>query len=142
MIWHYVPTGENSVDIRSRGGNINHNNLWKHGPPWLSVPAQWPAQGALESTPESQIEVHSLQKVLRITAWVGRFITNCRRGNCRKEDCSHMDSHEVQEQREWWIRCAQNTVRNDQQFHVDRQQLNLQENILCTFRTSIHLLHL
>ena len=41
---------------------------------------------------------------------------------------AHMNSHEVREQREWWIRRAQNTVKDDQQFHVNREQLNLQEN--------------
>ena len=150
VIWHYVPTGENPVDVGSWGGNINHNDLWKHGPPWLSDPAQWLAQGVLESTPESQAEAkvvreifkvaivkeyvldqllqkHSLLKVLRITAWVRRFIANCKRETVERKT-AHMDSHEVREQREWWIRRAQNTVKDDQQFHVNRKQLNRQEN--------------
>ena len=152
VIWHYVPTGENPADVGRRGGNINHNNPWKHGPPWLSDPAQWPAQRALESTPESQAEAkvvrgifkvaivkedvldqllqkHSLPKVLRITAWVRRFITNCKRQTVKRKT-AHMDSHEVREQREWWIRRAQNAVKDDQQFRLDREQLNLQENNL------------
>ena len=111
MIWHYVPTGENPADVGSRGGNINHNNLWKHGPPWLSDPAQWPAQGTLELTRESQAEAQVVREIFKVAIV--------------KEDVLDqlLQKHSLPK-----IRRTQNTVKDDQQFHVDREQLNLQEN--------------
>ena len=111
MILHYVPTGENPADVGSRGGNINHNNLWKHGPPWLSYPAQWPAQGTLELTPESQAEAKVVREIFKVAIV--------------KEDV--LDQL-LQKYSLTKIRRAQNTVKDDQQFHVHREPLNLQEN--------------
>ena len=111
VIWHYVPTGENPADVGSRGGNINHNNLWKHGPPWLSYPAQWPAEGTLELTPESQAQAQVVREIFKVAIV--------------KEDVLDqlLQKHSLTK-----IQRAQNTVKDDQQFHVDREQLNLQEN--------------
>ena len=111
VIWHYVPTGENPADVGSLGGNINHNNLWKHGPPWLSYPAQWPAQGALELTPESQAQAQVVREIFKVAIV--------------KEDV--LDQL-LQKYSLTKIRRAQNTVKDDQQFHVDREPWNLQEN--------------
>ena len=94
-----------------RGGNINHNNLWKHGPPWLSYPAQWLAQGTLELTRESQAEAQVVREIFKVAIV--------------KEDVLDqlLQKHSLTK-----IQRAQNTVKDDQQFHVDREQLNLQEN--------------
>jgi hypothetical protein len=43
----YVPTYENPADIASRASSsasLNNNNMWWHGPNWLSLPkSDWPS---------------------------------------------------------------------------------------------------
>ena len=108
VIWHHVPTTENPADIGSRGGKVSGNTLWKEGPSWLNNPAEWPVQRVLESTPDSKSEAkvikeifkaahieedimdplldkYPLPKVLRIGAWVRRFILNCKRQPAERE---------------------------------------------------------
>ena len=152
VTWHHVPTAENPADIGSRGGKVSGNTLWKEGPSWLSNPAEWPVQRVLESTPDSKSEAkvikeifkaahieedimdplldkYPLPKVLRIGAWVRRFILNCKRQPAQRER-GPINSREVQQQREWWIRRAQDAVKHDARYLADRERLNLQENNL------------
>ena len=152
VTWHHVPTAENPADIGSRGGKVSGNTLWKEGPSWLSNPAEWPVQRVLESTLDSKSEAkvikeifkaahieedimdplldkYPLPKVLRIGAWVRRFILNCKRQPAERER-GPINSREVQQQREWWIRRAQDAVKHDARYLADRELLNLQENNL------------
>ena len=100
VTWHHVPTSQNTADLGSRGGAVEDDQLWKEGPTWLSNRARWPANVTLEATTETRAEAkvkqvlavtfteedefdqllkkHELHKVLRIGAWIQRFITNCR----------------------------------------------------------------
>ena len=150
VTWHHVPTAENPADIGSRGGKVSGNTLWKEGPSWLSNPAEWPVQRVLESTPDSKSEAkvikeifkaedimdplldkYPLPKVLRIGAWVRRFILNCKRQPAERErERGPINSREVQQQREWWLRRAQGAVKHDARYLADRERLNLQENNL------------
>ncbi len=70
-----------------------------------------------------------MPKVLRIGAWVRRFIVNSRRRRAERE-IGPINSREVQQQREWWIRRVQDAVKDDARFLADRERLNLQENDL------------
>ena len=54
--WHYVPTKENPEDLGSRGGVVSKNELWQHGPTWLSNPSEWPPDVVPESSPEVKEE--------------------------------------------------------------------------------------
>jgi hypothetical protein len=153
VIWHHVPTAVNPADIGSRGGKIYGNTLWQEGPSWLSNPAEWPVQRVLEPTPDSKSEAkvikeifkaahieedildplldkYPLPKVLRIGAWVRRFILNCKRRQPAEREVGPINSREVQQQREWWIRLAQDAVKHDARYLADRERLNLQENNL------------
>lgn len=94
--WHHVPTEDNPADRGSRGGNSVDSHLWKQGPTWLSDPSNWPPYIILETTAETMAEAkvnqkifsvaipkhdaldQALLRVLRIGAWVWRFIHNCR----------------------------------------------------------------
>ncbi len=150
--WHHVPTADNPADIGSRGGKITGNKLWEKGPSWLSDPAEWPVQQVLRPTSESQSEAkvvkeifkaaiikedildqllnkYPLPKVLRIGAWVRRFIVNSRRRRAGRK-IGPINSREVQQQREWWIQRVQDAVKDDARFLADRERLNLQENDL------------
>ena len=105
--WHYVNIKDNPADIASRGMHIHQlasNELWWRGPPWLNDQQDWPSLPELESTEESETEKRTISataviaekspqgpeasidlqrydsqhKVIRITAWVYRFVNNAR----------------------------------------------------------------
>jgi hypothetical protein len=99
--WHHVPTKENPANLGSRGGQLTE--LWSHRLAWLGDEAKWPAEILVQTSPESQaeakvtrvllavavtqpeqdchtrlLEKYSLQKTLRIGAWVKRFVHTIR----------------------------------------------------------------
>ena len=77
------------------------------------------------------LDKYPLPKVLRIGAWVRRFILNCKRQPAERErERGPINSREVQQQREWWIRRAQDAVKRDARYLADRELLNLQDNNL------------
>ena len=103
--WRHVPTDQNPADLGTRGGSVTDADLWWNGPNWLQDRHAWPPNpvtAASEVTEaESKIvrevlaamtvvqkqdefdqflEKHDLRKVLRVCAWVERFVRNFRRG--------------------------------------------------------------
>lgn len=148
--WHHVPTEDNPADLGSRGGNVVNNNLWNHGPTWLSDTAKWPPDIILEPTPETMTEAkvkrevlsvavpkqdalhhvlinHSLPRGLRIGAWVWRFVHNCR-GKPLNRRSGPINTEEIQQQELFWIKQAQQSALQLANFEEDRLQLNLQYN--------------
>ena len=109
VLWHHVATDQNPADLGSRGGCVTNNELWQHGPSWLSDKTKWPPEIALqpsqETTEESKhirqqalstaspqrdefdelLESYRLRKVLRVGAWIQRFIRNCRSPSADRE---------------------------------------------------------
>ena len=107
--WRYCPSADNPADLLTRGVTfdaLNSSMKWKHGPVWLSLPTQWPiwqqsailhAQAAEEELEEEQeapsvnskpLGIHtviditrfsSLSTLLSVTAYVLRFVHNCRK---------------------------------------------------------------
>ncbi|XP_028408718.1 uncharacterized protein LOC114531282 [Dendronephthya gigantea] len=101
--WHHVPSEGNPADLGSRGNKCVDSELWRQGPDWLSDPSKWPPNIVLEPSQESRaerkclktvfttttaaprasdqldelLEKRVLRKVLRIGAWVRRFVENC-----------------------------------------------------------------
>ena len=110
MHWGHCPGEENPADIGSRGAlgsKLRDDKLWWCGPQWLTQGEEkWPATVEDIRTPESEEELKkmtnvmvvqvqrpptvvnlvdinrhgSLGKLLRVTAWVLRFIDNARPG--------------------------------------------------------------
>ena len=87
MVWHHVPTSQNPTDLGSRSRSVAKIHLWREGPTWLSNRSEWPADVALEATAVTSVESnefdqlldkYDLFKLLRIGAWIQRFISNCR----------------------------------------------------------------
>lgn len=106
----YVPTKENPADLGSRGGPVaQDNDLWWHGPKWLSDPSTWPVNVTTTATAETLAEAktvrevfklatdheadkldavihkYSLWRVLRIGGWVARFVRNSRSSPSEKK---------------------------------------------------------
>ncbi|XP_060559755.1 uncharacterized protein LOC132719842 [Ruditapes philippinarum] len=106
--WNYCPTKENPADLLTRGISVTHfknSNLWFHGPTWLTTPDSWPVWQEKDTyvtmttfidpatkpkdtiLPLSNISFidmsrfSSLRKLLRVTAYVLRFIFKCRGGS-------------------------------------------------------------
>ena len=102
--WRYVPTDQNPSDLYARGISIvKLNEFWFKGPNWLSNETKWPKQPEIVETTDATEEIiatgemmlleqnndistrmyHSLltkvkfSKLLRITAFIKRFIYNC-----------------------------------------------------------------
>lgn len=101
--WNHVRTHDNPADMASRGvfpSELKNNHLWLHGPAWLLQPkSQWPkiqlnlaanvrleekVQVNIISTPiisESEVLLRFsfFSRLLRTTAYMLRFINNCRK---------------------------------------------------------------
>ena len=105
--WQYCPTQDNPADLVTRGISLDSLidfHLWKYGPPWLLEESQWPkwehseilhlqTTDVSEDPPRSaEASLHhigigriihithysDLSKLLRVSAYVLRFIHNCK----------------------------------------------------------------
>lgn len=123
------------MDCASRGilaSEIINHNLWWHGPPWLALPdEEWPRtkppppiDASLE---EKSVALHtnapseswdlsqrysSWPKLLRITAYIMRFVAHYRKKISRDSDTLlsglSLASSEIASAKIVWIRCIQN----------------------------------
>ena len=126
--WKHVTSEENPADCASRGffpSELLTHDLWWKGPPWLSLPpSDWPkrnlaADDAQEESDESSVATCNLvtmEELLipvdkfssfthykRITAWIIRFIYNCRarsRGYVPKDGC--LTTSELTQAANYW----------------------------------------
>ena len=148
--WHHVPTADNPADLGSRGGSVVNAEKWHKGPTWLSDPSQWPPDKTLEASAESKAEAkitreifatampvhdsldqlldkYELWKVLRVGAWMRRFIQNSKLAAGNRES-GPLTTAETEAQIKWWIKRAQRDARNNAHFEEDQLHLNLQLN--------------
>ena len=130
--WHYVPTSENPSDQGSRGAEPRKlGRLWFEGPNWLSSPDKWPSQPEVCETSETVAETvkpklenqmlakeekkdlivdellhrySSYWKLLRVTAYVKRFVNNCKETEKQK---GPLKTEELQAAERFWITQAQ-----------------------------------
>ena len=148
ITWRHVPTNDNPADLGSRGGKVSGNRVWWNGPEWLVNPDQWPPDIVTTATPESESEAKavkvlfsaavvsrdefddllakfSLTKVIRVIAWVHRFVFNCRavKENCHK---GPLITEEINNEHAFWVKRAQ-SYQNDQATE-DKLRLNVKTN--------------
>ncbi|GFW85048.1 integrase catalytic domain-containing protein [Trichonephila clavipes] len=129
--WHHCSGRENPADYVSRGANLEtiiNSQFWMHGPQWLrTTENNWPKSlncdfssidpceseeqvftFACELNTASIINLNkfsSLQKLLRVTSWVLRFVHNIRnRFNKRSNDLS---TEEIDGAEKFWIQLVQ-----------------------------------
>ncbi|KRY33215.1 conserved hypothetical protein [Trichinella spiralis] len=134
--WRYCPTTDNPADVLTRGCRLKDlvsNNLWWHGPHWLTeCEDAWPTaklELTIDRSPEFQAEVRkstcelhvqakteavldvqkysSLTKLLNVTAYVFCFITNCKvTPEERKTTPLHV--REIDQAEQFWLKTLQN----------------------------------
>ena len=136
--WHHVPTEGNPAVLGSRGSKCVDSELWRHGPDWLSGRGKWPPNIVQEPSQESRVEAkilknvfttttatprvsdqlyelleaHELRKVLKIGAWIRRFIENCRRVVNEREH-GPIKTVVIETPLWWWIKRAQRDATNN-----------------------------
>lgn len=143
--WRHVPTHTNPADVGSRGGEVKQNQLWLNGPEWLNDNRAWPPDIVTHATEESEaeaktirtvlglindetdcfdriLEKFSLQKTLRVCAWISRFIANLQHPDSRT--FGPLTTDELECHFKVWEKKVQRSCDNEE----DRGRLNLQEN--------------
>lgn len=126
LVWRHVPGEMNPADVASRGCRapelVAHPLWWR--PYWLLEPeTHWPTSCVI-GTPSSGLKVHlvetasvsesgwllerysSLDKLVGVTAWIKRFIHNCRYPGQRLHD-SVLAPQERHAALHHWIRVVQ-----------------------------------
>ena len=155
--WGHCPGTENSADLGSRGvlaSKLKEDLLWWLGPKWLcSLEKAWPKHKVVvtseskeeekktvvmvasvrESLSVSQIvsidKYSSLERVLRVTAWISRFIRYLRSriGSDRRVSSSGLGRGELLDAEKLWIKAAQIELRDQSNFQQLEKQLRLFE---------------
>ena len=155
--WGHVAGKENPADIGSRGAvasELQDSNLWWNGPSWLTKGENaWPGKFNPRETCEASEEKRNvcvltavlqeqprpckvidlkkydrLNKLLRITAYVRRFITN-RKNRKDGRECKEKDlsAEEIKEAENTWVRDSQITLQEDANFGKIRESLDIVE---------------
>lgn len=137
--WHHTPTSENPADLISRGVDVDSIStcyIWWHGPKWLSKDKQiWPRNPTL---PSELPEIRPINMVLsaiaeenfwilnkysswimliRITALVRRFVSNCKHSLSKHPERRVFDSITLNElllAERFWLIKAQGSAFHDE----------------------------
>lgn len=146
--WHHVPTSENPADLISRGIDtalISQSKLWWHRPHWLAQKENsWPNTfQAPDALPESRTvklvlaasggpspwlleKYSSWSKLLRVTAFVRRFINNCKFSHLKVRDrCifGFLSITEIAEAERFYVSKAQINAFGDELSRLKANQL-------------------
>ena len=130
--WNHVHGTDNPADCASRGlfpVQLLEHQLWWNGPNWLTqLPTAWPHQSDLpriETTEERVCILHtvtqnkvpiisidhysSYTKLKRVTAWILRFVNNCRtnKNDCSLQLSSSLTTQELRTAETYWISIVQ-----------------------------------
>ncbi|XP_068723841.1 uncharacterized protein [Montipora capricornis] len=123
---YYCPLENNPADICSRGSlasKLVANQFWWNGPEFL-----WKGKDAWPNLPVNPevIGFSSLQRLVRVTAYVLRFVSNVKRKNEKKELTDEdLKQEEIERARELWIREVQGSVLDDEKFDQVKVSLSL-----------------
>ena len=143
--WNHVNGLENPADCASRGlfpSELLEHPLWWNGPSWLGLPpANWPKLMPLtpnvdlgeerevtlhavcpNSQPIIQVDRYSSFTCLkRVTAWVTRFVKNCRRPRERRNLTLNLTTQELLEAERYWISVVQKQYFTDEVSALKKQ---------------------
>ena len=154
----HCPGGDNPADLGTRGirpSRLKESMLWWNRPIWITRESKhWPKQPVLEATEESDKKklmkdprvllatkselgigammdgsrFSKLQKLLRATAWVTRFLWNVsvtKNGKQRMQ--GRLNVLEIQAAEKLWILDAQEHLKKQAKFSLMKKQLGLEE---------------
>ena len=146
VTWHYCPTECNPADLLTRGISsdcLKVSHLWYHGQDWLTQESQWPTWNVseilllqVEEDPATNtcMVTHSsiavpgihniilasnyttLPRLLRVTAYIPRFIHNVRHPSNLKEGT--LFTEEINVARSRWIYGCQHTSIQKEMHHL------------------------
>ena len=135
--WEYIPTHNNPADLVTRGisfASLSDSQLWQYGPTWLTCKSQWPTwehaetlhlqtdkevieePTRVDSVPTRHQDLSSimdidrfstLQKILRVSAYVLRFVYNCKQSDRNLRHTGQLLQTDIDAVLQAWIRCAQ-----------------------------------
>ncbi len=116
--WRHVSSLHNPADLLSRGTSASSlipSSLWWHGPPWLHLPpTEWPKPQFTppNTLPETKVVVmmapssppdnplwkyySSFNHLVRVVAWIRRFIHNVQGSKFSKVFTSSLSTDEIQ----------------------------------------------
>lgn len=153
--WRHCPGEDNPADIGSRGvmgSKLKDSELWWKGPSWLCEEEnKWPANQIITCTQESQEEAKKeanvmivgaedlptiakvvnidrqgrLRKLLRVTAWVLRFVKNSKLGGTKRK--GELSRDELIAAEKEWIKAAQSDLKSQKSYANLRSVLGLKE---------------
>lgn len=128
-IWRHVPGTDNPADCASRGvypSEIINCSLWFNGPRWLVFDEiKWPIRNNIHTTeiekrsenvslivsvaenPLELLEQHStLEHLRRVTAYILRFVSNCRTPRTSRRS-GPLTTLELKQSLHYWIKMVQ-----------------------------------
>ena len=141
--WNHCPGKENPADLGSRGvlaSKLIRNPLWWEGPCWLTQGEElWPncsdfgeKNEALEEKKKSIVVLGTIElsrndlensidisrfssfnRLLRVTAWVLRFVKNIKLKQSENRELREITTSEMQEAEDLWIKQAQMHCRDE-----------------------------
>ena len=153
--WAYCSTEENPADLGSRGvlaSQLKGSQLWWCGPAWLTKqPEDWPVTTESFRIPESLIEekktvtamltgtevvtgisavidindYSSLQRLVRVTAWVKRFLHNTR---AKERRTGRLEVHELKGAENEWLKSVQVELKQQDNFKQLVGELGIREH--------------
>ena len=165
--WGHVSGTSNPPDLGSRGvqaSQLAKAQLWWEGPVWLKGgQSEWPTSLRLEDSPDVTIErrkvvvssvvsmedqklsnvidmirFSNLDKLLRVTAWVKRFISNlnAKRGGLDINQ-DNLNVENVKDAETEWVKDAQKQLKAEDKFKKSQESLGIcgkNWNLVCTGR--------
>ncbi|KAJ8040732.1 Alpha-N-acetylgalactosaminide alpha-2,6-sialyltransferase 6 [Holothuria leucospilota] len=138
--WRYVPTKTNSADLPTRGmtvAELSRSDLWWHAPTFLHKPCgEWPSRPTLSVLDAVNEEIKSSEnltmtvtskqcdlgvlhperysswlKLVRVTAWLRRFIANARVNSASERQLgTELTIREIESAKLVWYKRAQRDV--------------------------------
>ena len=140
--WRHIPGESNPEDLPTRGlsaTGLANNKLWKKGPEILQQDeSTWPPQIPNEKVQRNIVEgerrkvnvthttrdssnqsiidpnrFSSFQRLVRVTGWVRRFLSNCKRPNENREKSRTLRAQELQQAETYWFKRTQSEAFSD-----------------------------
>ena len=141
IAWKYCLSSKNLADLGSRGANLAklEQGNWFTGPEWLLKKELWPGQPILTQTSDVTKECKSVKeetlftqdlqpdewdcllhrssywRMIRVTAWILRFVNNCLARSRHNRRSGPLVSEEVEAATNRWVGRVQRGVNPDLQ---------------------------